>query len=82
LELKLVSSAYGKRPSEILGVDDPWAAYQLDVVALMATPETVKMAQDVAKRRKAGEKAGRDARFKPLLHPGIRKVKIPESGIW
>jgi hypothetical protein len=30
-----LAETYGRRPSEIIGVDDEWAAYQLDVAALV-----------------------------------------------
>ena len=29
-----MGKAYGTRPSEILGIEDPWAGYQLDVAVL------------------------------------------------
>lgn len=35
LLLHLVAKTYGKRPSEIAGIRDGWAAYQLDAAVLM-----------------------------------------------
>ena len=29
-----MAQAYGRRPSEVVGVEDPWAAYQLDTAVL------------------------------------------------
>ena len=29
-----MAQAYGRRPSEVLGVEDAWAAYQLDAAVL------------------------------------------------
>jgi len=29
-----VAAAYGRRPSAVLGIEDPWAAYQLDGAVL------------------------------------------------
>lgn len=92
LELRVVSQTYGKRPSQILGIDDPWAAYQIDVAALYGTPDNVEKARSVARlrERQAGKvEAGKvsDTQFKPLLQDPmfsskVRRVKIPESGIW
>jgi hypothetical protein len=30
-----MAKEYGRRPSEVLGITDEWAAYQLDVAALL-----------------------------------------------
>ena len=38
-----VASAYGCRPSEILGVEDPWAAYELDLACLVAGREVERL---------------------------------------
>lgn len=35
--LHLVAKSYGKRPSEVAGITDEWAAYQLDAAALLAS---------------------------------------------
>jgi len=43
-----LGSTYGRRPSEILGVEDDWAAYQLDMVTLIAGKEAeARMWKDV-----------------------------------
>lgn len=34
LTLHLVAKTYHRRPSEIFGIDDEWAAYQFDVAVL------------------------------------------------
>lgn len=38
-----MASAYGCRPSEILGVEDPWAAYELDLACLVAGREVERL---------------------------------------
>lgn len=35
--LHLVAKSYGRRPSEMVGIADEWAAYQLDVAVLLAS---------------------------------------------
>jgi hypothetical protein len=48
LRLHNVAEAYGRRPSEVLGVPDEWAAYQLDSAALL-------LARHVEQARADGE---------------------------
>lgn len=38
--MHFLGSTYGRRPSEFLGIDDEWAAYQLDMVTLIVGKET------------------------------------------
>ena len=35
LKLYNLGTAYGRRPSEIVGIDDEWAAYQFDAACLV-----------------------------------------------
>ena len=65
---------YGQRPSEILGVDDPWLAYQVDLAAMLAS-----LRDGGAPGRPPGNIFGKIAQ---LAKRGIRKMKIPESGVW
>lgn len=69
-----------------------WEAYQLDC-AVLALGTHVEQA---LANRKKGEDAGRLLRrlldekpkggkaqeFRKLWHPGVRKMTIPESGVW
>jgi len=84
---------YGQRPSSFLGVDDEWAAYQLDVAALtLGRWVDAKLSE----RDKAGrpthrlldllaEKKGKDqgaGQFRSVGHLVTTKMKIPASGVW
>lgn len=47
--LHLMAKEYGKRPSEIVGVSDEWAAYDFDVAVFVAA--TDEMNPDRRKKR-------------------------------
>lgn len=89
--------AYGVRPSAILGVTDEWAAYQLDVAAVLAggSPEGSPSTGSgggtrvvVDNRRTvvvAGQGGLRQAQPTGFRDPSMyvsRKMVIPESGTW
>lgn len=94
--LHRLSETYGRRPSEVIGIDDEWAGYQLDVAALLmgshvaAATATGVSAGEVLKRLRDGAKqvSGPPTRrsdkrtYQKLGRPGMPKMKIPESGIW
>jgi hypothetical protein len=65
---------YGQRPSEILGVDDPWLAYQVDLAAMAAS-----LRYGGTPDQPSGTVFGKIVQ---LAKRGIRKMKIPESGVW
>jgi hypothetical protein len=69
--LDALATRYSRRPSEILGVSDSWLAYQLDLATLLAA--TV---QDES------HPMGFFGRVAALAKKGVRKMKIPESGVW
>lgn len=82
---------YGQRPSSFLGLDaDSWEAFQLDMATL-----TVGRWIDskLSERDKQGkpihrlqdllrEDAEQGAAFRSLKSTGLRKMAVPESGIW
>ena len=84
-----MAKEYSQRPSSILGVDDEWAAYQLDLAA-MALARRVE--DGLAHHKSIGEILGGSASTSsasassafadPRGMQPIRKIKIPESGIW
>lgn len=81
LEMHALAQAYPhRRPSDFLGIDDPWLAYQVD----LATFNAAMMARNGAKGGAAGGKPGaRSAKdLAKLAKGGVRKMKIPESGVW
>lgn len=55
----------------MLGIEDEWAAYQLDLACIVAVNADDSERPRVRKPRKAT----------PLRHMA-RKAQIPESGIW
>lgn len=95
-----LGTAYGCRPSMILGIGDDWLAYQLDLAAL-TTGREVEEAISNPKKKRTVEQAlaavrlrngvagdGRTRtntdgrRYKPLRKPGMKRMRVPESGIW
>lgn len=83
-----MASEYGRRPSEILGVEDEWAAYQLDV-AVMKFGRHVE--GELAKGRKGkrlqelldgGARERGVGVYRRWSAMGVTKMKIPDSGIW
>ena len=79
-----MSQAYGVRPSEILRIEDEWAAWQLDETCLIVGREIEKASSEgkafpVTIRKGARKK---EQSYAPMKMPGIQKMKIPENGIW
>lgn len=64
--LDAVAQRYGTRPSDILGIGDPWAAYQLDVATMLAG-----MGEGKAKGQSYASLGGM-----------AKRMKVPESGVW
>jgi hypothetical protein len=57
-----------------LGVDDPWLAYQVDLAAMLASSQ-----KGQPSGRLSGNVFGKIAQ---LAKQGVRKMKIPKSGVW
>lgn len=75
--LHLMGQAYSRRPSEIVGVRDEWAAYQFDLVALrIGLEETNNGDTSPTTNRRRRKKD-----YRSLKHRA-RKMEVPESGIW
>jgi hypothetical protein len=88
-----LAKRYGQRPSQVLGIADEWAAYQLDVATL-----TVGRWVDgkLSERNKQGRPIHRLTdllRDKPAQGQSssgyrsaagfvVRKMQIPASGVW
>lgn len=78
------ASAYGFRPSQILGLETPWGAFQLDELTLMVGRRVEK---NIAKKKDAFDgfalaSANGKGRFRSAKPFVKRKIKIPKSGIW
>ncbi len=80
-----MSSTYGSRPSQILGIADEWAAYQLDAATLTLGRQVeaaIINGEDV-EALLAGQPGEPDAgQFRSPVGLVTKTMKIPESGIW
>jgi hypothetical protein len=90
-ELHQLGATYAQRPSSILGITDSWLAYQIDVVTLrLGTWVEGKLEE----RDKEGKRihtldellrddlAEEQIRFASAKHLVVKKMKIPDSGVW
>lgn len=85
-----MAAAYGSRPSAILGVEDSWSAYQLDLCCLTLGRQVEGLISGPEKERLTIEQAlALTDDGAPLggvyRDPSMyvkRKVAIPESGVW
>lgn len=78
-----MATRYETKPSVLLGLDDPWAAYDLDLAAAMEAVRALqgqRPGQRWAKR--GGSGTGKVSSVRGLVRGKLRKVRIPESGIW
>jgi hypothetical protein len=83
--LHAVSAAYGQRPSELLRVSDPWAAYQLDAATLLLgrEVEAAILRDEDVDALLDGQPGEPDAgQFRSPVGLVTKTMKIPESGIW
>lgn len=81
-----MSQAFGKRPSEILRIDDEWTAWQLDETCLIVGREVENENAEVPEgQRGRGTKVQRRRGaevYAPMKIGDVPKMKIPENGIW
>ncbi len=78
-----MASAYGQRPSAILRVADEWAAWQLDLAALIVGRDVEAMLAKGMRIENIFALPSRVADYVRDPHTMVtRRVKIPESGIW
>ncbi len=91
-QLDGIARRYGQRPSALLGLPgESWTAWQVDRAAwefgtwLDAMLE-VRDAKGVLKHKLsellADKQEERDRSFAPVSRPGVKKMAIPESGVW
>ena len=91
--LHVMAKAYGRLPSSIVGVPDPWAAYQFDhacVVFGSSVEAKLEMRdkkgrpkyQLAALLRVPGEEGHTATSARAARAMVRRKVKIGEDGIW
>lgn len=90
-ELDALSTRYSQRPSSFFGLPaESWEAYQLDTAALYfgrwvdgklgERDGKGKPVHRLSDLLKPPEKRG--SAFRAMGGPGVRTVKIPESGVW
>ena len=81
---------YHRRPSEVIGVDDPWVAYQFDMAVAQfgAWVEGKLSERDKAGKPKhslaklLGDEAAQVQEYAPVSAVGLRKVRVKEDGTW
>jgi hypothetical protein len=81
---------YSLRPSAVIGVTDPWAAYQFDMaVGQFGAWVEGKLNERDAKgkpKHKLAQLLGDDAQgeqqYRPVSAEGLRKVRVREDGTW
>lgn len=75
--MHILATAYHTRPSEILGISDEWAAYQLDVAAYNVGQREVNKAQAASYKKASSGKGGKDSPAKdaqPMTPEMIRAL--------
>ncbi len=79
-----MAERFGQRPSQILALDDPWAAYQFDLAVLATAVEN-----EQANRGSQGAPARSTAPFskntKDYRNPRAlvtRRVRVKPDGTW
>ncbi len=83
--LHSLAEAYGRRPSEIIGLTDEWAAYQFDAAALTLgrIVKTAAINGDDLNTLFNGHPSQPDpGRFRSPAPFVTRRMAIPESGVW
>lgn len=87
-----IAKRYGVRPSAILGLPgETWAAYQVDracwefgewLDAMLSMRDKKGLPEHKLSELLAEKQAERDRSFAPMSRPGVRKMVVPESGVW
>jgi hypothetical protein len=85
--LHLVATEYHSRPSAIVGLEDEWAAYQLDAACLRLARH---VDEELEKKRSLrsildtpADENGARREFADIRQLGpMRTMRIPDSGVW
>lgn len=88
--LHSLSVTYRRLPSEVIGVDDAWAAYQFDMAVAQfgAWVESKLAERDKAGKPKhslarlLGDEAAIVQEYARVSADGLRKVRVKEDGTW
>ncbi|MCP4429086.1 MAG: hypothetical protein GY803_31760 [Chloroflexi bacterium] len=86
----MMGKAFGRRPSEIVGVANDWAAYQFDKACMAAGADAEEKAYEKAKKSgKGGVDVPQDESeyqgmggLRQLAGGTIKRIKVPDSGVW
>ena len=88
--LHSLSVTYHQRPSEVVGIDDTWAAYQFDMAVaqfgawvegnLNERDKSGKPVNSLAKL--LGDEETQVQEYAPISAMGLRKVRVKEDGTW
>ena len=85
LSLHNQAEAYGQRPSEILGLETAWGAWQLNEIALIVgrrAERNVNEGKEAFDGFILDGSANGKGRFRSARDRVKRKIKIPANGIW
>jgi len=74
--LHSLGEAYGTRPSELMGMETPWGAWQIDQAALIVGRQVERELEPAP--RQPGKEQFRD----PRGLRAIKTVKIKPDGTW
>jgi hypothetical protein len=82
-----MAKTYNQRPSQILNLANSWAAYQFDCAALLAGLDFEAREAKGTGRRPSGKAPPvpkKDSDYQGVLNSGlpVRRMAIPENGIW
>lgn len=81
--LHQLATTYHSRPSEIIGIGETWAAYQLDMAVLRFAQYVDEQLEKKHSLRSILEPAPDGAPRIDVSQLGpIQKMSIPDSGIW
>lgn len=91
-QLDGIAQRYGQRPSALLGLPgEAWTAWQIDratwefgtwLDAMLGLRDKRGNPKHKLSELLADTVEERDRSFAPVSRPGVRKMAIPESGVW
>ena len=78
-----MAEAYGARPSELMGMETPWGAWQLDQVTLIVGRQVEKELIDGKQPGSTTASAQKTEEFKdPRALKSVQTVKLKPDGTW
>lgn len=76
-----LSTAYGKRPSEIINLETEIGAWVLDEACLFEGRRVENILNE-GKKPYAESSENNKQSYAPVPKQGMKRMKIPENGIW